>query len=270
MTEEVCCLFLGSAAVLWKEKSRGLAWSLVLKFWRQEHKWLLWTWPWGGRKKETAAEFPILLSLPRYSGKEGRQGGGSWNLHFSPHRMPFCCFQLAPRRWRDQYRYFPGKGIRQEHVPWWSCLEYRVVFDIAWCRGKVKILQGENCCCRLLLQGKKEVNESGEEKELSLSLLPPPKLTNRMANGACRSSGKHSAMMKTISYPIITTAAEGSENASASIRNQNSFFGAALALFRVSFGGCTADTDSRPLLKYSLQRAGVKQLHTPTPLTHLD
>lgn len=110
MTEEVCCLFLGSAAVLWKEKSRGLAWSLVLKFWRQEHKWLLWTWPWGGRKKETAAEFPILLSLPRYSGKEGRQGGGSWNLHFSPHRMPFCCFQLAPRRWRDQYRYFPGEG----------------------------------------------------------------------------------------------------------------------------------------------------------------
>lgn len=62
----------------------------------------------------------------------------------------------------------------------------------------------------------------------------------------------------------------GQRNASASIRNQNSFFGAALALSPVSFDGCTADTASRRLLKYSLQRAGVKQLHTPTPLTHLD
>lgn len=68
--------------------------------------------------------------------------------------------------------------------------------------------------------------------------------------------------MKTISYPIIT-AVEGSENASASILNQNSFFGAALAFFRVSFDGCTADMDSQWLLKYSLQRASVKQFHTP-------
>ena len=62
--------------------------------------------------------------------------------------------------------------------------------------------------------------------------------------------------MKTVSHPIITTA-EGNENASALILNQNSFFRVVFAFFPVSFDGCTADMDSQWLLKYSLQRAGV-------------
>lgn len=49
--------------------------------------------------------------------------------------------------------------------------------------------------------------------------------------------------MKTVFHCIITTA-EGSENASASIENQNSFFRVIFAFFPVSFDGCTADMDS--------------------------
>lgn len=66
--------------------------------------------------------------------------------------------------------------------------------------------------------------------------------------------------METVFYPIITTA-EGNENASASLLNQNSFFRVVFAFFPVSFDGCTADMASQRLLKYSLQRAGVKQSH---------
>ena len=66
--------------------------------------------------------------------------------------------------------------------------------------------------------------------------------------------------MKTVSQPIITMA-EGNENASLSILNENSFFRVVFAFFPLSFDGCTADMDSQWLLKYSLQRAGVKQSH---------
>lgn len=79
--------------------------------------------------------------------------------------------------------------------------------------------------------------------------------------------------IETVFYPIITTA-EGNENASASLLNQNSFFRVIFAFFPVSFDGCTADMDSQWLLKYSLQRAGVKQSHIlllfyPSGLTFL-
>lgn len=50
--------------------------------------------------------------------------------------------------------------------------------------------------------------------------------------------------METVFDPIITTA-EGNENASASILNQNSFFGVIFAFFPVAFDGCTADMDSQ-------------------------
>lgn len=63
--------------------------------------------------------------------------------------------------------------------------------------------------------------------------------------------------MKTVFHPIIT-AAEGNENASASILNQNSFFRVIFTFLPVSLDGCTADMDSQWLLKYSLQRTGVK------------
>lgn len=66
--------------------------------------------------------------------------------------------------------------------------------------------------------------------------------------------------MKTDSHPIITSA-EGNENASASILNQNVFFRVIFAFFAVLFDGCSADMETQWLLKYSLQRAGMKQSH---------
>lgn len=54
----------------------------------------------------------------------------------------------------------------------------------------------------------------------------------------------HFTLTETVFYPIVTIA-EGNENASASILNQNSFFRVIFAFFPVSFDGCTADMDSQ-------------------------
>lgn len=69
---------------------------------------------------------------------------------------------------------------------------------------------------------------------------------------------EHFALMKTVSHPIITSA-EGNENASASILNQNPSFRVIFAFFPVLFDGCAADRETQWLLKYALWRAGRKQ-----------
>lgn len=71
---------------------------------------------------------------------------------------------------------------------------------------------------------------------------------------------EHFTLMKTDSHPIITSA-EGNENASASILNQSVFFRVIFAFFAVLFDGCSADMKTQWLLKYSLQRTGMKQSH---------
>lgn len=71
---------------------------------------------------------------------------------------------------------------------------------------------------------------------------------------------EHFTLMKTDSHPIIASA-EGNENASASILNRNVFFRVIFAFFAVLFDGCSADMETQWLLKYSLQRAGMKQSH---------
>lgn len=224
-----------------------------------------------GRKEERNGCWISSIALSSLVLWKGRETGrGLLKSIFLSPQNAFLLFSVGPKALEGSIQILSREGNKTGTC---ALVELLRISSSFW--HSLMQRQGKNSPRReLLLQfapaggGGEEVNESWE-KELSLVLLPPPKLTNRMASGACRSPGKYSAMMKTISYPIIT-AAEGSENASASIRNQNSFFGAALALSPVSFDGCTADTASRRLLKYSLQRAGVKQLHTPTPLTHLD
>lgn len=112
----------------------------------------------------------------------------------------------------------------------------------------------------LKLRGKKKLNESWKENQWRFLLLPTSQV--HIQNGVENTGAQkeHFTLMKTIFYLVITSE-KGNENASASILNQTLFFRVIFSFFPVSFDGCTADMETQWLLKYSLQRAGVKQSH---------
>lgn len=174
--------------------------------------------------------------------------------------MPLLLFSFRPKVLDRSIQALSREEIKQQHVPWSSCLEYWVVSDIAWCRGKV-ILSKETIATTVWSSWGKETKWKlqGEWVDLFTSLyLSSSQIGWWVENPGAQK--EHFILMKTVFHPIIT-AAEGNENASASILNQNSFFRVIFTFLPVSLDGCTADMDSQWLLKYSLQRTGVKQSH---------
>lgn len=139
----------------------------------QEHKWLLLTELWGRRKKETNAEFPILLCLHWYSGKQGKNGGDSTNLHFfPPNRMPLL-FSFSPKVLERSIRILSWEGNKTGTCALVELLRILNSFWLSLMQRQGNTLQGENCYCSLKLMGEKEkLNESWKENEWKFLLLP--------------------------------------------------------------------------------------------------